>query len=212
MRLIDANQLLDKAICTRNYFEIKSLVESIPILNEPHCDLLSLGELMSMDGEPIWLEVGPSNEWVIVHSHDPEDVIGGGITVITKAREKLLLQYDKWLTTWKAYCTKQEENLMTNNEAKRNYECGKKQTGAGTAIVPHTPGADAEAQTDAMGTSARVWRVKTASRLHSGAPGERQGAIGTRETTDTRKWRQAPLLCFLIGRRKNYGKSLRRKR
>lgn len=119
MRLIDANQLLDKAICTRNYFEIKSLVESIPTLNEPHCDLLSLGELMSMDGEPIWLEVGPLNEWVIVHSHDPEDVIGGGITVITKAREKLLLQYDKWLTTWKAYRTKQEEKRMTNADKLR---------------------------------------------------------------------------------------------
>ena len=54
MRPIDADALLDRAICTRNYFEIKSLIERMPTIDPPPNDPLTLEELREMDGEPVW--------------------------------------------------------------------------------------------------------------------------------------------------------------
>lgn len=55
MRPIDADELLDKAICTRNYFEIKSLIERMQSITQLPNDPLTLEQLREMDGEPVWL-------------------------------------------------------------------------------------------------------------------------------------------------------------
>lgn len=68
MRPIDADELLDRAICTRNYFEIKSLVERMPTITQPpHNDPLTLDELREMDGDPVWVErPGYGKHWALV--------------------------------------------------------------------------------------------------------------------------------------------------
>lgn len=119
MKVIDANALLDKAISTENYLAIKSLVESLPILNEPCCNLLSLNELESMDGEPIWIETNSIRCWVIIESHDSKHVIGGGIYVITQNRERWVLEYDKCFVKWVAYRMSSKNFIGVDTEKKK---------------------------------------------------------------------------------------------
>lgn len=73
-------------------------------LNEP----LTLAELRQMDGEPVFVVTDRLKEWCLVHSHNSDDVIGGGIIMTRRTAEKRTYQYACYGKTWLAYRSKKE--------------------------------------------------------------------------------------------------------
>lgn len=74
-------------------------------LNEP----ITLDELRKMGGEPVFVVTDRLKEWCLVHSHNSDDVIGGGIIMTRRTAEKRTYQYACYGKTWLAYRQKPEE-------------------------------------------------------------------------------------------------------
>ena len=77
-------------------------------LTEP----LTLEELRKMSGEPVFVVTDRLKEWCIVHSHNSDDVIGGGIIMTRRTAEKRIYPYDCYGKTWLAYRQKPEEGTV----------------------------------------------------------------------------------------------------
>ena len=75
-------------------------------LNEP----LTMDELRKMGGEPVFVVTDRLKEWCLVHSHNSDDVIGGGIIMTRRTAEKRTYQYACYGKTWLAYRQKPEED------------------------------------------------------------------------------------------------------
>ena len=78
--------------------------ETVTNRNEP----LTLDELRKMDGEPVFAVTDRLKEWCLVHSHNSDDVIGGGIIMTRRTAEKRTYQYACYGKTWLAYRQKKE--------------------------------------------------------------------------------------------------------
>ena len=76
--------------------------------NEP----LTLDELRKMGGEPVFVVTDRLKEWCLVHSHNFDDVIGGGIIMTRRTAEKRTYQYACYGKTWLAYRQKPEEGTV----------------------------------------------------------------------------------------------------
>ena len=83
-------------------------------LNEP----LTLDELRKMSGDPVFVVTERLKEWCLVHSHNSDDVIGGGIIMTRRTAEKRTYQYACYGKTWLAYRQKPEED--DHDERKEN--------------------------------------------------------------------------------------------
>ena len=70
---------------------------------------LTLDELRKMSGEPVFAVTDRLKEWCLVHSHNSDDVIGGGIIMTRRTAEKRTYQYACYGKTWLAYRQKPEE-------------------------------------------------------------------------------------------------------
>ena len=70
---------------------------------------LTLDELRKMSGEPVFVVTDRLKEWCLVHSHNSDDVIGGGIIMTRRTAEKRTYQYACYGKTWLAYRQKPEE-------------------------------------------------------------------------------------------------------
>ena len=88
--------------------------ETVTNRNEP----LTLDELRKMDGEPVFAVTDRLKEWCLVHSHNSDDVIGGGIIMTRRTAEKRTYQYACYGKTWLAYRQKPEED--DHDERKEN--------------------------------------------------------------------------------------------
>ena len=75
-------------------------------------DPLTLDELRKMGGEPVWVVTDRLKEWCLVHSHNSDDVIGGGIIMTRRTAEKRTYQYACYGKTWLAYRQKPEEGTV----------------------------------------------------------------------------------------------------
>lgn len=69
---------------------------------------LTLEELRKMGGEPVFVVTDRLKEWCLVHSHNSDDVIGGGIIMTRRTAEKRTYQYACYGKTWLAYRQKKE--------------------------------------------------------------------------------------------------------
>lgn len=76
--------------------------------NEP----LTMDELRKMGGEPVFVVTDRLKEWCLVHSHNSDDVIGGGIIMTRRTAEKRTYQYACYGKTWLAYRQKPEEGTV----------------------------------------------------------------------------------------------------
>ena len=63
-------------------------------LNEP----LTMDELRKMGGDQVFVVTDRLKEWCLVHSHNSDDVIGGGIIMTRRT-----YQYACYGKTWLAY-------------------------------------------------------------------------------------------------------------
>ena len=79
---------------------------------------LTLDELRKMGGEPVFVVTDRLKEWCLVHSHNSDDVIGGGIIMTRRTAEKRTYQYACYGKTWLAYRQKPEED--DHDERKEN--------------------------------------------------------------------------------------------
>ena len=82
--------------------------ETVANRNEP----LTLDELRKMSGEPVFVVTDRLKEWCLVHSHNSDDVIGGGIIMTRRTAEKRTYQYACYGKTWLAYRQKPEEGTI----------------------------------------------------------------------------------------------------
>lgn len=73
---------------------------------------LTLDDLRKMDGEPVFVVTDRLKEWCLVHSHNSDDVIGGGIIMTRRTAEKRTYQYACYGKTWLAYRQKPEEGTV----------------------------------------------------------------------------------------------------
>ena len=73
---------------------------------------LTLDELRKMGGEPVFVVTDRLKEWCLVHSHNSDDVIGGGIIMTRRTAEKRTYQYACYGKTWLAYRQKPEEGAV----------------------------------------------------------------------------------------------------
>lgn len=73
---------------------------------------LTLDELRKMGGEPVFVVTDRLKEWCLVHSHNSDDVIGGGIIMTRRTAEKRTYQYACYGKTWLAYRKKPEEGTL----------------------------------------------------------------------------------------------------
>ena len=73
---------------------------------------LTLEELRKMGGEPVFVVTDRLKEWCLVHSHNSDDVIGGGIIMTRRTAEKRTYQYACYGKTWLAYRQKPEEGTV----------------------------------------------------------------------------------------------------
>lgn len=71
---------------------------------------LTIDELRQMDGEPVFVVTDRLKEWCLVHSHNSDDVIGGGIIMTRRTAEKRTYQYACYGKTWLAYRQKTEDD------------------------------------------------------------------------------------------------------
>ena len=69
---------------------------------------LTMDELRQMDGEPVFVVTDRLKEWCLVHSHNSDDVIGGGIIMTRRTAEKRTYQYACYGKAWMAYRSKKE--------------------------------------------------------------------------------------------------------
>ena len=88
---------------------IKTL-EDVPDKDVGNNEPLTLDELRKMGGEPVFVVTDRLKEWCLVHSHNSDDVIGGGIIMTRRTAEKRTYQYACYGKTWLAYRQKLEED------------------------------------------------------------------------------------------------------
>ena len=69
---------------------------------------LTLDEMRKMSGDPVFVVTERLKEWCLVHSHNSDDVIGGGIIMTRRTAEKRTYQYACYGKTWLAYRQKKE--------------------------------------------------------------------------------------------------------
>ena len=96
--------LMDEGMCSHG--GLCCLCESQRSIKEKQP--LTLDELQKMSGEPVFVVTDRLKEWCIVHSHNSDDVIGGGIIMTRRTAEKRTYQYACYGKTWLAYRQKKE--------------------------------------------------------------------------------------------------------
>lgn len=109
MRPVDADALLDRAICTRNYFEIKSLVERMSTIAPPSNDPLTLEELREMDGDKIYVHYIDG-----FYADEDGEYFGKFEQLVRECNGKLTaceLPLEYYGKTWLAYRRKPEEGM-----------------------------------------------------------------------------------------------------
>ena len=94
--------------CRMEHVQLRAWLAELRDIKQERNAPLTMDELRKMSGEPVFVVTDRLKEWCLVHSHNSDDVIGGGIIMTRRTAEKRTYQYACYGKTWLAYRQKKE--------------------------------------------------------------------------------------------------------